>query len=236
MNIKETKESLVKKGYTVKLCSSKELAFDYLNQTITGKTVGFGGSQTLTELNLRHSLKKNNTVYVPDFPEPDVKPLDTAKLAGGAEVFLLSANAMSAQGDIINLDLIGNRLSGSMWGPQKVYFILGINKVGGTLEEAIFRARHIAGPKNALRLHRKTPCALAVQDKLEKIFLEQQGDKGFNQLDWQTFIQHLSKDELGTHCYDCTSPDRICSSMLIHLRKPRGVEAEVVLIEEIMGF
>ena len=118
-----------------------------MNQTITGKTVGFGGSQTLTELNLRHSLKKNNTVYVPDFPEPDVKPLDTAKLAGGAEVFLLSANAMSAQGDIINLDLIGNRLSGSMWGPQKVYFILGINKVGGTLEEAIFRARHIAGPK-----------------------------------------------------------------------------------------
>ena len=234
MNIQTVKTNLEKKGYKVSVFNNSREITEYLKENIQGKTVGFGGSQTLTELDLRHVLAYDNQVFVPDFPKEDRTFSSTAMEAVTADVFLLSANAISENGEIINIDGFGNRLAGSLFGHKQVYYIVGSNKIGGTLEEAIYRARNIAAPKNALRLHCKTPCAMAVVKKLTEKFNESYPDG--DQLDWQRFIEGLTEENLGTHCYDCKSPDRICGSLLVHWKKPGSSSAEVIIVDENKGF
>lgn len=237
MNIDTVKEKLEGKDYTVSVFNTSVDAVQYLKESIKGKTIGFGGSQTLTDLNLRTVLADYNTVYVPDFAPEGETFRSTAMKAMDTDIFLLSANAVSEDGAIINIDGTGNRLAGSLFGHEKVFYIIGQNKIGGTLEEAVSRARNIAGPKNALRLHCKTPCAMAVVQRLESAFREKHGmDGDIDQLEWQKFIECLDEKELDTHCYDCKSPQRICGSLLIHLVCPHGMKAEVVIIKEPLGF
>lgn len=237
MDIQSIKEKLESKGYQVTICKTKHDAVHYLSETVKGKTIGFGGSQTLTELDLRHVLAENNTLYVPDFPQDGETFRSTATKAMDAELFFLSANAVSEEGEIVNIDGTGNRLAGSLFGHKKVYYIIGENKVSGTLTEAIHRTRNIASPKNALRLHCETPCAMAVVKQLERKYWEKHTTEGhIDQLKWQCFIEELDETELDTHCYDCKSHQRICGSMLIHMTKPGSMEVEVVIIQEHIGF
>lgn len=235
MNIDDTIRALEKKGYQVSCFDARQQAIDYLKKSIHGKTIGFGGSQTLTELDLRHVLAEDNTVYVPDFAPEGENFVTVSQKAMTADVFLLSANAVSEKGEIINIDGYCNRLAGALLPHQKVVYIIGTNKIGGTLEEAIHRARNVAGPKNALRLHCKTPCAMAVVKRLEQAYAEKHPE-GFDQLEWQRFIEGLDDEQLGTHCYDCQSPGRICGSMSVHLKKPGASPAEVIIINEHIGF
>ena len=74
--------------------------------------------------------------------------------------FLMSSNAISKDGQLVNIDGNGNRVASSLYGHKKVWFIVGRNKLAPTYEEALWRARNIAAPKNAQRLGRKTPCAV----------------------------------------------------------------------------
>lgn len=237
MRIKKVTEALEKKGYKVTRFQTGSEAVIYLRDSIKGKTIGFGGSQTLTELNLRHVLAKNNSVYVPDFPPEGETFHSTALKASNTDIFLLSANAVSEEGDIINIDGIGNRLAGSLFGHDKAIYIIGMNKIGGTLEEAVSRARNVASPKNALRFRYKTPCARAVVQHLEDEFRKEFHVTGeIDQLEWQRFIEGLNESQLNTHCYNCKSPQRICGSLLIHMRKPDGMDAEVIIVDEDLGF
>lgn len=237
MKLENVKTNLEQKGYSVSVFDTGAEAVCYLKNSVKGKTIGFGGSQTLTELNLRNELTENNTVYVPDFAPEGETFHSTATKAIGTDLFFLSANAVSENGEIVNIDGTGNRLAGSLFGHKKVYYIIGQNKIGGSLEQAVNRARNVASPKNALRLHCKTPCAMAVVRGLEQRFRETHHETGdIDQLEWQQFIEGLTDEELNTHCYDCKSPQRICGSLLIHLAKPHFTEAEVIIIKENMGF
>ena len=76
-------------------------------------------------------------------------------------MYISSANGVAETGELVNIDGTGNRVAATLYGPEKVYFIVGINKLTPTLEAAIWRARNIASPLNAKRLGRKTPCALS---------------------------------------------------------------------------
>lgn len=233
----DTIVALRKKGYEVTLFPTGSDAVAYLKDSIAGKTIGFGGSQTLTELDLRHALAEKNTIYAPDFPPEGETFYSTALKAVNTDIYMLSANAISEDGDIINIDGTGNRLAGSLFGHKKVIYIVGRNKIGGTLADAIRRARNIAGPKNALRLHCKTPCAMAVRKRLEEKFREtHHAEEKIDRMEWQRFIEELDEAQLGTHCYDCKSTDRICGSLLIHLVKPDAMPAEVIIIDENLGF
>jgi hypothetical protein len=75
-----------------------------------------------------------------------------------ADVYLSSANAISEDGVIVNIDGNGNRVAAITWGPKKVIFIIGVNKVAQTVEAALQRARSTASPINAARFDIKTPC------------------------------------------------------------------------------
>ena len=143
------------RGFTVKTFATGAEAADYLNGQIDGKTVGFGGSVTLESLGLYDSLGAHNQIFWHWKQEPDTARAQAAQ----AEIYLTSVNGLAETGELINIDGAGNRVASSLFGHKKVYFVVGRNKLAPDYDQALWRARNIAAPKNAQRLKRKTPCA-----------------------------------------------------------------------------
>jgi len=142
-------------------CPTSDEAVEKVSNLINdGDTVTWGGSTTVRELGIPDFLRNRGTLNVLDRdlaegPEAQQKIyLQTFS----ADVFLTSANAISEDGVIVNIDGNGNRVAAITWGPKKVIFIIGLNKVAQTTEAALSRARSIAAPVNAQRFDIKTPC------------------------------------------------------------------------------
>ena len=158
MPFENLKKQLEANGFTVSVFASGEDAASYLNREIDGKTVGMGGSMTITGLGLKESLGSHNTLYSHGFTPGD--PAEVQKLAADAEIYLLSANGIAEDtGEILNIDGTGNRAASSLYGHKKVYFVAGKNKVSPDFHSALHRLRNVVAPKNAQRLGRRTPCA-----------------------------------------------------------------------------
>ena len=145
------KTNLEKKGYKVSCFETKEEAAAYLNGQIDGVTVGCGGSMTVKELGLADMLRTHNDFKWHWEGNDRMEALAT-------DVYLSSVNGISERGEIVNIDGVGNRLAGTLYGHKKLYFIVGKNKIADDLDGAIWRARNVAAPKNAIRFNVKTPC------------------------------------------------------------------------------
>ena len=104
---------------------TKEEAAAYLAEQIKGETVGFGGCMTAKEMDLFEILKKNNEVIWHWEQGPDAR----IRAKKESTVYILSANAAAETGQIINIDGSGNRLSESLFGPKRVYYVIGKNKI-----------------------------------------------------------------------------------------------------------
>ena len=152
-------ENLKKLGYQVTVFDTKEQAADYLCGEIKDTTVGFGGSITLRDMGLYDRLQETNKVAWHMYPAEGQNKDELRMLARNTDVYLTSANGLAETGEIINIDGAGNRVSESIFGHKKVYFVIGKNKLAEDYDKALWRARNIAGPRNAQRLNRKTPCA-----------------------------------------------------------------------------
>ena len=114
-----------------------------------------GGSKTLDTLDIYDRLAQDNTVYW-HWREPGIPTLDKALTA---EVYLSSANAITEQGEIINIDGRGNRLASMVYGPGKtVYIVAGKNKLAPDFDSALFRARNTAAVQNMKRFAGDQPC------------------------------------------------------------------------------
>lgn len=153
-------ENLKHKGYEVRVFPTKEEAADYLDQNIDHKTVGIGGSMTIAEMNLADRLRKHNEIYWHQGISDPEEAMNQRRKAALCDVYLSSANGISKSGEIVNIDGNGNRVAAISFGHDKVYFVIGKNKIAENLDQAIFRARNVAAPKNARRFKKKTPCAL----------------------------------------------------------------------------
>ena len=105
------------------------------------------------------TLKTHNNVIWHLKVDKD-KVMETRLQSTRAEIYISSVNAVSLNGEIVNIDATGNRVAATTFGPKKIYFIIGKNKVANTLDDAIFRARNVASPLNAKRLKLNTPCAV----------------------------------------------------------------------------
>ncbi len=151
-------ENLKKLGYTVSCFSSGADAVRYLASSISGTTVGFGGSMTLGQLNLYPALAEKNTVYWHQGVTDKQKSIELRSRAAGAEIYMSSVNAIAETGEIINIDGVCNRIASILYGHRKVYLIAGRNKIAGDCSSALFRARNVASPLNAKRFNVKTPC------------------------------------------------------------------------------
>ena len=153
-------DSLKQKGYIVNCFEKREEAVDFLNSELDHKVIGIGGSQTVAQIGLFAPLSKHNTVYWHDEKPENMTIMEVRQAAFRAPVYISSVNAISATGDIVNIDATGNRVAAISFGPEDVYFVIGRNKITDDYESAMYRARNVAAPLNAKRLNRKTPCAV----------------------------------------------------------------------------
>ncbi len=155
------KSNLEKRGFKTTLFEKASDAADYLSQEINGVSVAFGGSKTVSDMNLFAILSQHNEIWWHGNQEIVEKfGADTVmKNAMSTDIYISSVNAVSRDGSLINIDGRGNRIASTVYGHKKVYLLVGKNKVADNFEEALWRARNIAAPKNAKRLQRKTPCA-----------------------------------------------------------------------------
>lgn len=155
-DFKKVQANLEARGYTVRTFATAAEAADYLDGAIDGKTVGFGGSATLDALGIYDRLESHNTVIW-----HWKQPADEARRAAmQTQVYLTSANALAETGEIVNIDGTGNRVSATLFGHEKVIFVIGRNKLAATYEMAVDRARNVAAPQRARQLGKKTPCAV----------------------------------------------------------------------------
>lgn len=122
-----------------------------------GAVVTMGGCMSAHEIGLVRALKNGNYRFVDRDAMEDKRAAMLA--AYDADVFLSSANAMTEDGELVNIDGNSNRVSAIAQGPRKVVFIVGVNKVCPDLDSALKRARGVAAPTNAQRFGLSTPCA-----------------------------------------------------------------------------
>ena len=138
--------------------ADKEAALKKALEIITeGSSVTMGGCESAREIGLVDALKEGNYNFIDRDNYEDKR--EAMLLAYDADFFLSSANAMTEDGIIINIDGNSNRVSAIAQGPKKVVFIVGMNKVCKDVDSAMKRARNIAAPVNAQRFGLSTPCA-----------------------------------------------------------------------------
>ncbi len=154
MNIEKTIKNLENRGFCTKYFQSADEVSAYLAVEIKGKSVGFGGSVTSRDMGLYELLGKENDVYW-HWVEPGA---ETIARANSAEVYISGANAITEDGEILNIDGTGNRLAAQVYGRKKLYIISGVNKICPDFNSALERARSVACVKNCERLELNTPC------------------------------------------------------------------------------
>ena len=125
----------------------------------SGATVGWGGAASARQIGLMDAIHKGNYIAIDRdmCPTPEEKALAARKCLD-ADVFITGANGISMDGQMVNIDGMGNRVSAIIYGPESVIVIAGMNKVADNLDAAIFRARTVAAPINAQRFGGDKPC------------------------------------------------------------------------------
>jgi hypothetical protein len=159
---KKTAEKLKDHNFEAIYVKQREMAVREILKLVTPVTkVGVGGSVTIRELGILDPLKvKGNTIldhWIPGLSGE--KSLEIRKAQMSSDLFLSSSNAITMNGELVNIDGIGNRVNAINFGPKKVVLFAGYNKIVGDVDEAIKRVRNEATPPNAKRLGLDVPCA-----------------------------------------------------------------------------
>lgn len=138
---------------------------DALNRNILktipkSASIGVPGSVTIRELGIIEKLKERGNRVVHHWKRGLTEKTDRAVRHAEtcADYYLTSANAITLEGDIINIDGVGNRVAGMIYGPQNVIIVAGYNKLVHSVDEGMRRSKNIAGVMNAKRVDAKTPC------------------------------------------------------------------------------
>ena len=138
------------------IAEDKEAALKQALELIEeNSTISMGGCMSAHEIGLVQALQEGNYQYL---DRSKMEPREGLLAAYDSDVFLSSANAMTSDGILVNIDGNSNRVSCIAQGPKKVIFIVGMNKVCDDLDSAMKRARNVAAPINAQRFEVKTPC------------------------------------------------------------------------------
>ena len=122
-------------------------------------TIGWGGCRSVQQIGLLQAVKDGNYhTYDRDSAATMEERTRISKQCLTADVFLTGANALSLDGQMVNIDGIGNRVAAIVYGPDTVLVVAGMNKVEDSLEDAVKRARTIAAPVNNQRFDNQNPC------------------------------------------------------------------------------
>ena len=161
--LEEVAEALRRREFVAECFATGADAAARVTELATDATsIGFGGSKTLSALGLADSLAAaGKEIWRHGDPKwrPEEK-MDVMRHELTCDLFLTSANALTADGRLVNVDGNGNRVAASIFGPKRVVFVVGRNKiVDGGIDAAIDRIKREACPPNCRRLNKKTPCA-----------------------------------------------------------------------------
>ena len=154
--------SLEKNNMTGIYAKTKEEAMQKaLNLIPKGSTVGHGGSLTLEQIGIMDALRKGDFHLIdrrrPELSEDEIEGLRRESLL--SDVFLMSTNALTTDGKLVNIDGCGNRVAALSYGPSRVIIVAGINKIVQDQEAAMQRIRNYVAPIHARRQDRPVPCA-----------------------------------------------------------------------------
>ena len=154
-------KNLQRRGFDAYYCADKEAALAKALELISETdVVAWGGSVTLAEVGLLDAVKKRNPAIDRDTAKNAEEKTELMRKALLCDTFIMSSNAITSDGQLINIDGNGNRVAALIFGPKQVVVIAGMNKIAGSFEAAMDRARNIAAPINAQRFAGlATPCA-----------------------------------------------------------------------------
>jgi len=159
--VDRTVESLRKRGFdALSARSGAEATETILGMIPPGSTVGVGGSVTLRDIGLIGALEsRGHTIYQRWGTQvSQAEDFDYRRAQLTCDVFLSSSNAVTVEGELVNVDGVGNRVASMIFGPRKVIVAAGWNKIVPDVNAAIQRIRNVAAPLNAKRLELKVPC------------------------------------------------------------------------------
>lgn len=137
------------------------LVIDQILPKCGARTVAFGGSMTAVAAGLFHTIKGRTDLEMIDTLDKTIgvdEQMERRRRSLLVDFFITGTNAVTEDGQLVNLDMLGNRVAALTFGPRHVVVLLGRNKIVPSLEEAMFRVKNIAAPANAMRLDKKTPC------------------------------------------------------------------------------
>lgn len=156
-------KALNKRNMTAYYCQSKEdCAKKVLSLIPQGSVISWGGSESIKECEIPTKLKAEGIYTVLDRSEyvtPEAQQ-EFALKSFQSDYFLMSTNAITLDGELINVDGNGNRVASLIYGPKHVIVVVGMNKVVSSVQEGYKRTRNIASPPNTVRLNKNTPCSV----------------------------------------------------------------------------
>ncbi|MCJ7656609.1 MAG: lactate utilization protein [Candidatus Atribacteria bacterium] len=150
-------------GFEVLYADNSKEALDKVMSLIPKEAkVGVGGSVTVRDIGLVEAIERQGNTIFMDWEKPiELKEkIKVRKEALTSDIYLTSSNAITFQGQLVNIDGTGNRVSAMIFGPKKVIIVAGVNKLVDTLDEALARTKNITSPLIGKRLNLKAPCVL----------------------------------------------------------------------------
>ena len=156
-------KAMERRHFEAYYCATATEAKEKVNELIAdGSSVTWGGTMTVRDMGIPEMLKERGTldVWDRDLVDTPEEKQEMYLRAFQADYYLSSANAISENGVIVNIDGNGNRVAAITWGPKHVIFVIGMNKVAQDQDAALKRARSTASPTNAARFDIQTPCQL----------------------------------------------------------------------------
>ena len=165
MRLSDLKETLESNNFEVYVAESvgeaKKIVEEQIIPGTGAKSISWGGSMTFINSGLYQALIDRTDLEVLDTYDKrlsDPEKMERRRRALLADLFIAGTNAVTEGGQLVNLDMIGNRIGGITFGPKNVVIMVGRNKIVPDLEAAMVRIKNYVAPTNAMRLDKKTPC------------------------------------------------------------------------------
>ena len=156
---KKTVEALKSRQFGACYCATKQEALEKAMSLIGPEdVVAWGGSVSVDQIGLLERVKAERKVIDRSTGKNREEQVELMRRALLCDTFLMSANAVSCDGQLVNVDGNANRVAALCYGPRQVIVIAGVNKIMANLDDAMTRARTVAAPCNAQRFEGKSPC------------------------------------------------------------------------------
>jgi L-lactate utilization protein LutB len=165
IRLAEVKNNLERNNFEVFIVentkAAKKLVLNDLILPNKIKRISWGGSKTFTDTGIYQALKDNDNFEILDSFDKSIsreEMLERRRQSLLVDLYITGTNAVTETGQLINLDMIGNRVAALTFGPKKVIVLVGRNKIVTGLNEAMDRIKNYAAPVNSIRLNKRTPC------------------------------------------------------------------------------